>query len=264
MKARIPPTQAERRDSQAPRARLSDDGRPEAAGGSPRQQEAALTHPYMGGRAAGSPRGQLRRHGRPEPGYDGHQEPASWQAAAPDPPASGFSGRAVIGDQIRKPILWCQMGSCITWYADPAALGEADNRARAVAAGWRQDALGRIACPSCLQDSPQFRATYPVVPWSRERAVTVAALMAVAAQDNRQTVSEAAAETGWTPVTQPAAHGEEPARHARDRGKHRTPAWRGPAGEHTPRTDGNLRRPEVTLPVNHVWDGLTSWSDSQA
>ena len=50
--------------------------------------------------------------------------------------------------------MWCEMGSCITWYTDPAALGEADTRARAIAAGWRIDGLGRLACPACQQTDP--------------------------------------------------------------------------------------------------------------
>ena len=67
--------------------------------------------------------------------------------------------RAVIGDQLRMPIMWCEMGSCISWHADPAALGEADTRARAIGAGWRIDAFGRLACPRCQQTDPGFRAT---------------------------------------------------------------------------------------------------------
>ena len=55
--------------------------------------------------------------------------------------------RAVIGDQLRMPVMWCEMGSCISWHADPAALGEADTRARAIDAGRRIDAFGRLACP---------------------------------------------------------------------------------------------------------------------
>ena len=34
--------------------------------------------------------------------------------------------RATIGDQLRRPVAWCEMGSCIWHHADPAALGEAD------------------------------------------------------------------------------------------------------------------------------------------
>ncbi|MGI9006124.1 MAG: hypothetical protein ACR2FU_07970, partial [Streptosporangiaceae bacterium] len=59
--------------------------------------------------------------------------------------------RAVIGDLLRVPIAWCQSGTCIAWHADPAALGEADVRARAVAAGWCVDAFGRVVCPHCQQ-----------------------------------------------------------------------------------------------------------------
>jgi len=77
----------------------------------------------------------------------------------------------VIGDQLRVPIMWCEMGSCISWHADPAALGEADTRARAIEAGWRVDALGRLACPRCQQTDPGFWASRPVVPWDRYTAI---------------------------------------------------------------------------------------------
>ena len=73
------------------------------------------------------------------------------------------------------PTAWCEMGSCISWHADRAALGEADNRARAISAGWRIDALGRMTCPHCQQTSTSFRATRPVVPWDRATAITMAA-----------------------------------------------------------------------------------------
>ena len=83
--------------------------------------------------------------------------------------------RAVIGDQLRMPVMWCEMGSCISWHADPAALGEADARARAIGAGWRIDAFGRLACPRCQQADPGFWATGPVVLWDRYTAVARAA-----------------------------------------------------------------------------------------
>ena len=60
--------------------------------------------------------------------------------------------------------MWCEMGSCISWYADPEALGEADTRARAIGAGWRIDALDRLACPQCQQSDPGFWTCCPVVP----------------------------------------------------------------------------------------------------
>jgi hypothetical protein len=79
--------------------------------------------------------------------------------------------------------MWCEMGSCITWYADHAALGEADARARAIGAGWRIDALGRLACPRCQQTDPCFWASAPVVPWDRYAAMVRAARAAVSSRD---------------------------------------------------------------------------------
>ena len=90
--------------------------------------------------------------------------------AAPTGPG-GAPVRAVIGDQLRMPVMWCEMGLCISWHADPAALGEADIRARAIGAGWRIDAFGRLACPRCQQTDPGFRASGQVVPWDRRTAV---------------------------------------------------------------------------------------------
>ena len=89
--------------------------------------------------------------------------------------AETFPVRALIGDELRMPTAWCEMGSCISWHADRAALGEADNRARAISAGWRIDALGRMTCPRCQQTSASFRATRPVVPWDRATAIIRAA-----------------------------------------------------------------------------------------
>ena len=63
-----------------------------------------------------------------------------------------ITGLCVIGDQIRIPTAWCGMTGCQAAFADRAALGEADNRARAVAAGWAKDALGRLVCPDCQHD----------------------------------------------------------------------------------------------------------------
>ena len=92
--------------------------------------------------------------------------------------AAEITERAVIGDQLRMPIVWCEMGSCISWHADHAALGEADIRARAIGAGWRVDALGRLACPRCQQTASGFRVSRPVVLWDRHAAITRAARMA--------------------------------------------------------------------------------------
>jgi hypothetical protein len=97
-------------------------------------------------------------------------------SAAPASPAGppGASVRAVIGDQLRIPIMWCEMGCCISWFSDPAALGEGDARARAIGADWRIDALGRLACPRCQQTDRDFRASRPVVPWDRYTAIVAA------------------------------------------------------------------------------------------
>jgi hypothetical protein len=102
---------------------------------------------------------ELRQDDRPEP-------------AVPVEPQAGPEVRAVIGDQLRLPVMWCEMGSCISWHADPAALGEGDTRARAIGAGWCIDAFGRLACPRCQQTDPSFRACHPVVPWDRGTAMT--------------------------------------------------------------------------------------------
>jgi hypothetical protein len=84
--------------------------------------------------------------------------------------------RAPIGEELRIPRAWCEMDSCISHYAHPAALGEVDNRSRAITAGWRIDALGRLTCPQC-QQGPWFWATQQLTPWDRSQAVAMATLM---------------------------------------------------------------------------------------
>jgi hypothetical protein len=91
--------------------------------------------------------------------------------------------RAAIGDELRIPLAWCEMGSCISYHADPAALGEADIRARAIAAGWRVDALGRLACPQCQQADSWFWTAHPVALWDRDTAVAMTTLMAAAVRE---------------------------------------------------------------------------------
>jgi len=102
-------------------------------------------------------------------------EPAA--VAEPAAPAEAVV-RPLIGDELRRPIMWCEMGSCISWHADPAALGESDSRARAIGAGWRIDAFGRLACPHCQQTDPSFRTSRPVVLWDRATAIARAARIA--------------------------------------------------------------------------------------
>ena len=106
------------------------------------------------------------------PASDHRARPARRGYAAPP---AGAPVRALIGDELRIPIMWCEMGSCISWYADRTALGQADVRARAIRAGWRIDALGRLACPQCQQTDVAFRATRPVVLWDRSTAIAMAA-----------------------------------------------------------------------------------------
>ena len=100
--------------------------------------------------------------------------PAPARAAAP------VTARAAIGDELRRPIMWCEMASCINYHADPSALGEADARALAVRAGWRIDAVGRLACPQC-QQTASFWTPRPVVPWDRATALVMTTLAAVRA-----------------------------------------------------------------------------------
>ena len=104
--------------------------------------------------------------------------------AAPAGPAEAAE-RAVIGDQLRMPIMWCEMSSCVSWHADPAALGEADTRARAIAAGWRIDAVGRLACPQCQQNDPRYWAARPVVPRDRYTAIAGTARLPAAPRSSR-------------------------------------------------------------------------------
>jgi hypothetical protein len=100
---------------------------------------------------------RMRAPGIAQPGLPDGRMPAD--------PLSGpvaITQRAVLGDRIRRPTAWCEMAACISRYEDPAALGEADIRARAVAAGWRHDGVGRLICPYCQRRRPGLRATYPV------------------------------------------------------------------------------------------------------
>jgi hypothetical protein len=91
--------------------------------------------------------------GRPQPGGD---------RLAPRPPVRfdplthpvAITGRSVIGDDLRIPVTWCDMEGCGAAFSDPAAIGEADNRARAVFAGWSKDALDRLVCTDCRQRYP--------------------------------------------------------------------------------------------------------------
>ena len=107
-------------------------------------------------------------HTGPAP-LDGYQPaPASFPMlqAAPEhrpvlPPVP-VTERAVIGDELRLPIIWCEMPSCINHHLDREAAGEHDARTRAHDDGWRTDALGRLACPGCQQTRADYRTPQPV------------------------------------------------------------------------------------------------------
>ena len=138
---------------------------------------------------------------------------ARWKIAVPAPPTErppasagraarpGAAGRALIGDQLRVPIVWCDLAPCISHHTNPAALGEADNRARALSAGWRLDRLGRLTCPKCQQSSPWFWPAHPVVPWDKEAAATMAALMAARDRMNGASRDAEVAHEAWVAPT---------------------------------------------------------------
>ena len=117
-----------------------------------------------------------RDDGQVQPGH-GYPRPEARAATPVTRPVvrAKNNARAVIGDQLRLPIMWCEMGSCISWFAHPAALGEADIRARAIGAGWRVDAVGLLTCPQCQQTAARFQSPRPVVPWDRDKAIAMSA-----------------------------------------------------------------------------------------
>lgn len=147
----------------------SDDHAQPARGGDPWPQATAAPEAMAAPLATAEPEATATPLATPAP--QATAEPARAEA----PAQAAGTVRAVIGDELRMPIMWCEMVSCISWCADPSALGEADARARAISAGWRVDALGRLACPQCQQTDPGFWATSPVVRWDRYTAVARAA-----------------------------------------------------------------------------------------
>ena len=113
-------------------------------------------------------------HTGPAP-LDGYQPaPASFPMlqAAPEPrpvlPPVPVTERAVIGDELRLPVIWCEMPQCINRRLDREAAGEHDARTRAHDAGWRTDALGRLACPGCQQTRADYRTPQPLTWQHRE------------------------------------------------------------------------------------------------
>lgn len=96
-------------------------------------------------------------------------QPAQSQPAHVQPAPARYRPRvpAIIGNELRIPVLWCDFGSCVARYTHPDALGERDLRYRALATGWRYDLLGRLACPSCVQRDATFWVALPPVPVRR-------------------------------------------------------------------------------------------------
>ena len=134
--------------------------------------------------------------------------------------------RAVIGNEIRIPAVWCELAPCISRYSDPAALGEADIRARALSAGWRADGLGRLTCPQCQQSSPLFWSAHPVALWDKEAALITVARMTAGRRESRAGRDAGTAESGVLPPVQAAI--TVPGRHE-IRGRHRKYSQRSPA-----------------------------------
>ena len=119
-----------------------------------------------------------------------------------------ITAHCVIGDQIRVPAAWCTMAGCQAAFADPTALGEADNRARAVAAGWAKDASGMLACPNCQRDRPTPAWWVP----SREPGI---------AGDHRLASSTARSDGGTNRSVPPAGWGPP----AAAQGRHHRTQW---------------------------------------
>lgn len=137
-------------------------------------------------------------------------------------PLSGpveLTARAVIGDELRNPIAWCELTPCISWHGDAAALGEADIRARAIGSGWRVDALGRLVCLDCQRRDPRFRATHPVVAWDRHAAVTQAALLAAAWEEEQKSLNALPDPSDGIPAFPAAAQSSYPEFHAGSRAR---------------------------------------------
>src|SRR5262245_45550970 len=120
-------------------------------------------------------------------------------------PGPSTAERAVIGDQLRIPIVWCELAQCISHHTNPAALGEADIRARALSAGWRFDRLGRLTCTECQQSSPWFWPAHPDSLQYREAAAIMCALMAAHHRRNGADHTAEVAHETLIPPVRPAA-----------------------------------------------------------
>lgn len=59
---------------------------------------------------------------------------------------------------------------CASVLRDPDAGSFRSLRRTAYAAGWHLDALGRMVCPRCVQESAEFMTLYPVTFWHADAA----------------------------------------------------------------------------------------------
>lgn len=172
-----------------------------------------------------------RLPGPPSPGSARSQLAGGRVRADPLAGPVAITERAVLGDRIRRPTAWCEMPCCISRYEHPAALGQADIHARALAAGWRHDAAGRLVCPCCQQRNPGLCVTDPVIRQDRAPA-----------HDSRHDAGPApAGRLGgvWTALSarvQALARGQ----HRRPRWPHPPPRWPAPA------TAGTRRHPALS------------------
>ena len=164
-------------------------GEPATAGGPPAD---ATARPPNADATARPPNGDATARS-PNTVSDRHEVRESAETIEPAP----------IGDALRIPMSWCEMGSCISHYEHPAALGEADIRARAIEAGWRVDALGRLACPQCQRSGPWFWTTHPIVPWDRHTAVRAVAVMTAAVRDDATGGAGRGAGSGVSQAVEP-------------------------------------------------------------
>src|SRR5215475_4469198 len=192
MKVRISPADVTEHEMTAWIAQLRDEGSDTRFGGARSGGGKASDEASGDGEAMRKLAAPVLPAGRP---------PASTSRAA----CSGTTERALIGDCLRIPIAWCEIVPCISHHTDPAALGEADIRARALSAGWRFDRLGRLTCPECQQSSPWFWPAHPVALQDREAAAIMVALMAAHHRRNGADHTAEVAHETLIPPVRPAA-----------------------------------------------------------
>jgi hypothetical protein len=146
--------------------------------------------------------------------------------------------------------MWCEMGSCVSWHADPAALGEADARTRAIGAGWRIDAFGRLACPRCQRTDPGYWSARPVA--VRDRSQAIDRTVPITAVPGDGSAGRAAPRTSRHPGR--SASGYPPASRAELEWHHDLPADEAvPAGRYAADPAGTPRSRPAALNAVRAW-----------